>query len=143
MLAIIVALTALYTTPAPALPHGFDPASPNVKWFESKQYPPNYTNSCCGKGDAFFVSDYWPGKDDAGNDGFWVRLTADDAAPIKYPDGTIREAVAPGEYFIPNEHVNREGDDLDNPFDRSVMWATVNDMKFSRVWCFIRHPQGN
>lgn len=123
--------------PAPAMDHGFNPNDVTVKWMESLQRP-NMPGSCCGKGDGYPVADYWDN-----HNGTWTAVIGDGSG-ITYPDGTTRNYIATGEKIIvPNELVNREEDDLDNPTDTSWIFMTVHAAEVGTVYCLIRHPSGS
>jgi hypothetical protein len=138
----IVALLAFcLLTPVFAHDHGFDPNSPITKWFDTKNMPPDYIESCCGKGDAYTVDQYWKNPD-----GTYTAVIADGSA-ITYPDGTTRAPIPDGtKIIVPASRVNRAEDDLDNPIGHSVLWLTISGPGYGidsiNVWCFIRHPEG-
>lgn len=135
---VLLFVTVICIIRAYSMDHGFDPNSPVTEWFESKKLPPVYATSCCGKGDAYVVDDYWPNPD-----GSYTAVIADGSA-IEYPDGTRRRVIKNGTHVhVPKDSVNREEDDLDNPINHSVIWLYVNDDgEPGTVWCFIRHPKG-
>lgn len=121
---------------AHALDHGFDPDDPRTKWMELKLQP-DTGQSCCGKGDGYFV-DRWKMNPDGS-----ATVYIEDSGIVRFPDGTVRPRVIQKEFSVPREKVNPLRDDLDNPFDHSVVWITVNGGEVTRVWCFVRHPQGS
>jgi hypothetical protein len=133
------ALAVLWFKPSFGMDHGFDYSDPRVQWFASRMIPPRYETSCCGKGDAYAVDRYemLPNGD--------IRIWIDDnnGAEIEFPDGTKRPKLNAGEYLVDSMSVNRIEDDEDNPQGHSVLWALANpDGSLSRVWCFVRHPNG-
>jgi hypothetical protein len=137
LVSAVVALTISMCSMARAMDHGFDPNSPTTKWFEALLRPDTGT-SCCGKGDAYPVNDYWPNPD-----GTWTAVIADGSA-IKFPDGTYREYLPTGEkVIVPADKVNEMIDDLDNPTDRSWIFVRALTGNVENVYCFVRHPQGN
>lgn len=149
-IARIVALTlAVYSTPALAMNHGFDPDAPATKWFEKLKIPPKEEVGCCGLADAYPVDRY-----ERLPNGDYRAWIADGSARL-YPDGTRRapwdESVP---LIIPSERINKEIDDLDNPTDHSwLFFVPVEKLdadghqlpadKPSTFYCFIRHPQGS
>lgn len=135
---VIACLLWLFMTPAPAMDHGFDPNSATTKWFEQLKVPPEGIAACCGKADAYPVSEYWKNPD-----GTWTARIKDGRA-IKYPDGTVRAYIATGtEVIVPAESVNDLTDDLDNPTDTSWIFMRVSEAQVSKVFCLVRHPEGN
>jgi hypothetical protein len=132
-------LFVLWPYPAPAMNHGFDPSAPATKWFESLERPDQSPNSCCGKADAYPVDRYQKNSDHTYT--VWIA----DGRPIKYPDGTTRDPwdiTVP--ISVPDNKVNKEDDDLDNPTDHSWLFfraSTPTDV--GTIYCFIRHPNGN
>ena len=133
---LALALWVLWPHSAPAMDHGFNPNSATTKWFERLQRP-NMPGSCCGKGDAYPVEDYWRNAD-----GTWTAKIGDGSAKA-YPDGMTRQAIPNGtEVPVPPELVNKLDDDLDNPTDVSWVFMTVHGGEVGTVYCLIRHPQG-
>lgn len=135
------ALALLWFGPSHGFDHGFDYSDPRVRWFDSKRIPntlPPDTQSCCGKADAYLVDRYE--KQPNGDYKIWIDNGS--GAAIKFPDGKTRPPVDDGEYLVPASAVNPEGDDEDNPQGHSVLWATAYEGKITRVWCFVRHPNG-
>ena len=115
--------------------HGYDPSDPRTKWMELKLRP-DIGTSCCGKHDAYFFDRYeeLPGGE--------LRVWLEAQGETRYPDGGVRPAIEKQDVIVPRSNVNPLDDDIDNPWDRSVIWVTVHEGKVTRVWCAIRHPQG-
>lgn len=124
---------------AHALDHGFNPNDKTVRWFESLMMPDGPA-SCCGKADAYPLSDYWANSD--GTD-TWTVVVAEGSHRV-YPDGTVRPYIAAGtQIIVPGRKMNRWEDDLDNPTDTSWVFMSVYGGVPGTVYCVIRHPQGN
>jgi hypothetical protein len=141
---VLACLFWLFTTPAPAMDHGFDPNSKTVQWFERLMRPDMPDSSCCGKGDGYPVERYWQNKDANGTPtGTWTAVIGDGSAKL-YPDGTTREYIATGtEVIVPDLYVNNYEDDLDNPTDVSWIFMAVHAGEISAVYCLVRHPSAN
>jgi hypothetical protein len=129
-------LWVLWPHPAPAMNHGFDPSAPATKWFEGLERPDQPPNSCCGKADAYPVDRYQKNSDHTYT--VWIA----DGSPIKYPDGTTRDPWDINvPIIVPDNKVNKEDDDLDNPTDHSWLFfraSTPTDV--GTIYCFVRHP---
>lgn len=131
----VIAIFALTLTAAHPMDHGFDPNDPRTQWMETKKQP-DIGTSCCGKGDGYFVDRYAMNRD--GSYDVWIE----DSGMVLFPDGTVRPRIQDKHFHVPREKVNPLEDDLDNPFDHSVIWLRVTETGSYTVYCFIRHPQG-
>jgi hypothetical protein len=137
---VIFVLLMLFTTPAPAMDHGFDPTNQTVKWFERKMIPNiTFQQSCCGKADAYPVARVRRNTNQT-----WSVWLADGSA-IKYPDGTKREPFDENtEIVVPDSKVNPPDDDLDNPTDVGWIFMRVsNPTNPGAIYCLIIHEEGN
>jgi hypothetical protein len=134
----VVVLFGVLAAPAHGMDHGFDPNSPVTKWFEEQQRP-DTPGSCCGKADAYPVDRYQKNADHTYT--VWIA----DGRAIVYPDGSRRdpwdESVP---ITVPENKVNKEDDDLDNPTNHGwLFFRTSTPKDVGTIYCFIRHPQGN
>jgi len=142
----------LFTRCAPAMDHGFDPNSPKTKWMEKQIRPDSPPNSCCGVADSYLVDRYelikqngfdYDANAEAQKGDYKVWIANGDE--IEYPDGSKRQKWdihIP--LIVPANKINPMDDDLDNPFDYSVLFfRPTNDHIPGTFYCFIRHPQGN
>jgi hypothetical protein len=136
---ILAVLFFLFSAPAPAMDHGFNPNDPATKWFELKMRPDLPESKCCGKADAYPVSHYQ--KNDNGTYTVWLA----DGSALKYPDGITRKPFdIETPIIVPSELVNKLEDDLDNPTDVGWIFMQVNSpTNPGLIFCFIRHPEGN
>ena len=136
---ILTCLFILFSKPAPAMDHGFNPNDTTVRWFQRKMRPDLPSSACCGKGDGYPVARYEENPDHSYT--IWLA----DGSALKYPDGTTRE------YFdmsvpinVPWNKVNDLIDDIDNPTDVSWVFMRVSTpTDVGTMYCFIRHPEGN
>lgn len=136
-LAICLIVISLLSGKARALDHGFDPTDKTVQWFESLQRP-DAKGSCCGKADAYPVSNYWDNGDGS------HTLVIGDGSAKKYPDGSYRPYLPTGaEIVVPDSKINRREDDLDNPTDTSWLFVAVYAGIHDHIYCAILHPSGN
>lgn len=141
---LITAALLAVSGSALAMNHGFDPDAPAVKWFERLNRPDfGPGNSCCGKGDAYEVSDYW--HDDKG----WHARLVDVPHDTRWPDGQYKKAIKPNTVIddangLFDTKINPESDDLDNPTDKTWAFLDVDSVtgEVNSVYCFIRHPKG-
>lgn len=134
VICFLVIVGAISVGKAYGMDHGFDVNDPRTVWME-KQLTPRHNQSCCGKGDGYFVDRYRMNADSS------YTVYIEDSGDVTFPDGTERPRLIAQEFVVPVEAVNSLDDDIDNPFDHSVVWLTVYQGRVSKVWCFIRHPQ--
>jgi hypothetical protein len=111
--------------------HGFDASTTRAPVWMEKQLTPKHNQSCCGKGDGYFVDRYRMNADGS----FTVYIA--DSGDVTFPDGTERPRLVDQDIVVPVEAVNPLDDDVDNPFDHSVVWLAVYQGRVSKVWCFI------
>ena len=136
---VVGALLWLFSTPAPAMNHGFNPDDKTVQWMERKMRPDQPEQSCCGAGDGYPVARYKKNDDHT-----WTVWLADGSA-LKYPDGTVRT------YFdmsipitVPDNKVNKSDDDIDNPTDVGWIFMRANGSSDpGAIYCLIIHDEGN
>jgi hypothetical protein len=130
--------------PCAAMDHGWPKDDKKTQWMEAQKIPPEYAVSCCGKGEAYFVDRYevLPNGDH--------RVWVDHGESVTFPDGTVRPYLSPEPFIVPADSVNKPEDDLDNPFDHSIVFLQVTDGRPSvaadgslTIYCFIRHPNLN
>jgi hypothetical protein len=136
----LACLIWLFTTPAPAMDHGFNPTNPTVKWFERKMVPNiTFAQSCCGKADAYPVERVRRNTDQT-----WSVWLAD-GSEVKYPDGSRRAYFDKSvEIVVPDSKVNPPDDDLDNPTDVGWIFMRVSTpAQPGAIFCLIIHPEGN
>lgn len=127
------------SVPAYAMDHGFDKNDPLVKWFELLPRP-DYSGPCCGASDGYPVVRYW--RDGPRSRHTWTAVIGDGSAR-HFPDGTTREPIPDGtEVTVPDNKINPERDDLDNPTDLSWIFMSVSEGRPQNIFCFVRHPQG-
>lgn len=131
---ICALILAVVAGPAYGMDHGFNPNDPRTQWMETKKQP-DIGTSCCGKADGYFVDRYQKNAD--GSYEVWI----DDSGEVQFPDGTYRPRIVDMQFHVPREKVNPLDDDLDNPFDHSVLWVRVLDTRNYTIYCFVRHPQ--
>ena len=137
---VLACMFWLFTTPAPAMDHGFNPTNPTVKWFERKMVPNiSFPQSCCGKGDAYPVE-----RVRRNTNHTWSVWLAD-GSEVKYPDGTHRAYFDKNiEIVVPDINVNPPDDDLDNPTDVGWIFMRVSTpAQPGAIYCVIIHPEGN
>jgi hypothetical protein len=136
----LACLLWLFTVPAPAMDHGFNPNNPTVKWFERKMIPNiTFQQSCCGKADAYPVE-----RVRRNTDHTWSVWLAD-GSEVKYPDGSHRAYFDKNtEIVVPDDKVNPPDDDLDNPTDVGWIFMRVsNPTNPGAIYCLVIHPEGN
>lgn len=146
--AVFGALLWLFTGPAPAMDHGFDPEAKATKWFESLLIPPKDEITCCGKSEAYPVDHFEKQPD--GNYRVWIA----DGSAVQYPDGKWRipwdESVP---IDVPARLVNKMEDDFDNPTEHGWLFFVpesvfspdgaplIPSTKVVEIYCFVRHPR--
>jgi hypothetical protein len=133
---VLACLFWLFTVPAPAMDHGFNPNAPATRWFESLIVPDRPPLSCCGKADAYPVDRYQKNNDHTYT--VWIA----DGSPVKYPDGTTRDPWDVNvPISVPDTKVNKLDDDLDNPTEHGwLFFRPDTNHDVGTIYCFVRHP---
>jgi hypothetical protein len=144
--AVITCMVLLFSKPAHAINHGYDPNDKAVQWFESlymqERLPMKV--SCCGRSDSYPVDRYeiLPNGD--------YKVWVEDGSVKLYPDGKHRAYWNKDiPIIVPKKKVNPMEDDLNNPTDHG--WIFFNPhgnpgdhpLDEGDIYCFVPHPQGN
>jgi hypothetical protein len=139
LFAVVFAFLLVIAATHKAKAHDWDHMGKHTEWFESRIRPDQPPNSCCGEADAYPVDRYI--KNDDHTYTVWVA----DGSALVTKEGRVREywdMATP--ITVPDNKVNHEDDDLDNPTDHSWIFMRVSTpTDVGTIYCFIRHPNGS
>lgn len=113
----LAGLAAVVASPAKAMPHGWDDASPFGRWVAGLMRPDtNPPSSCCGKGDLYSIVIDEDAIGDDVSKGEWGTAHVLDGSPREFPDGTTRPEIKNGTVFkFPKKIVNPPRDGNPGP----------------------------